>query len=137
MIVVIDKLEGKISELISRFYEVDPEDLAMLDYCQTLGEAYYGFIDGEFCCCWGLIPPSFLSTQAYLWMWGPKQLKHQLVFIRHSQIQIKKMLERYDLIIGECLIGAASARRWLQWLGADFGQPKNGLIPFEIRKQYG
>lgn len=137
MIVVIEHLSTPLSALISKFYEVEAKDLAMLDYCQRLGEVYTGFIDDEFICCWGLIPPSFLSTQAYLWMWGPRKLKHQLVFIRQSQIQVRRMLERYDTIVGECLIVASSARRWLQWLGAEFGSPQNGLIPFTIRKQYG
>lgn len=137
MIVVVDHLSSKLSDVIGQFYTVDRKGLEMLDYCQSLGEAYAGFINGDLICCWGLIPPSFLSTQAYLWMWGPPKLKHQLVFIRHSQIQVQKMLERYETIVGECLIGAASARRWLQWLGADFGTPQNGLIPFTIRKQHG
>lgn len=140
MIVAVEQIHTPISALISTFYELPGRELDMLDYCQTLGEVWSGFIDGQFICCWGLIPPSFLSTQAYLWMWGPPKLKHQLVFIRHSQIQVRRMLERYDTIVGECLVGATSARRWLQWLGADFDQPhsdKPGLVPFTIRKQYG
>lgn len=113
------------------------DQFEMLDYCQTLGEVYTGYIDGQFSCCWGLIPPSFLSTQAYLWMWAPEPMKHQFVFIRQSQIQIKKMLERYDEIVGHCAIGARSSKRWLQWLGAEFSVPEGNLATFVIRKSHG
>lgn len=105
-----------------------------MDYCQTLGSVYSGFVDGQFVCCWGLIPPTFLSNQAYLWMWAPEPMKHQFVFIRQSQIQVRQMLERYDAVVGHCKINARSAQRWLKWLGAEFGQPSGDTIPFVIRR---
>ena len=109
----------------------------IFDYCQSLGEVFIGFIDGEFICCWGLIPPSFLSTQAYLWMWAPEPIKHQFVFVRRSQLQIEKMLERYDSIVGHCKCNAYSAQRWLRWLGAEFGEVEGSVKPFVIRKAHG
>ncbi len=49
-------------------------------------------VEEEFVCCWGLIPPSFVSMQAYLWMWAsPLLQEHQFVFIRHSQRQVEEM----------------------------------------------
>lgn len=110
------------------------DDRKAMSYCQTLGEVYSGFVDGEFVCCWGLIPPTFLSNQAYLWMWAPEPIRHQFIFIRHSQLQVEKMLDRYSSIIGHCRCEARSAQRWLEWLGASFGQPKDGLMPFVIRR---
>jgi hypothetical protein len=107
----------------------------MFDYCQTLGEVYTGFVDGEFVCCWGLIPPSFLSNQAYLWMWGPEPLPHQFVFIRQSQLQVQRMLSKYEEVIGDCLVKNRSAQKWLKWLGAEFGPPNNGALPFVIRRE--
>lgn len=136
-IIVEPHTTGKISSLISLFSGENPKLLYMLDYCQNLGEVYTGFIDGDFICCWGLIPPSFLSNQAYLWMWAPEPMKHQLVFIRHSQIQVQRMLTRYEKIVGDCQLTARSARRWLLWLGAEFGQPHRDLIPFTIRRAHG
>jgi len=70
-------------------------------------------------------------------MWAPEPMKHQFVFIRRSQIQVQKMLERYDSIIGDCLLGNRSAQRWLKWLGAEFQPLKNGLLPFVIRRANG
>jgi len=137
MRVVVEPLFEHVSSLVSTFCGMDRRQLDMFDYCQTLGKVYTGFVDGEFICCWGLIPPSFLSNQAYLWMWAPNPMKHQFVFIRRSQLQIQKMLERYDQIVGECEEDNKSAQRWLQWLGAEFGQPKNGLVPFTIKRANG
>ena len=138
MRIAVEPLLGShISSLISSFYGIDRKQLDLFDYCQTLGEVYTGFVDGEFICCWGLVPPSFLSNQAYLWMWAPNPMKHQFVFIRRSQIQVQKMLERYDQIVGDCEEANKSAQRWLQWLGAEFDVPKAGLIHFVIKRANG
>jgi hypothetical protein len=139
MRIVVEPLIGsRVSSLISIFSIFDTKQRDMFDYCQTLGEVYTGFVDGEFICCWGLIPPSFLSNQAYLWMWAPDPMKHQFIFIRRSQIQVQKMLERYDQIIGECIASNRSAQRWLKWLGAEFQMPnRSGFLPFVIRKSHG
>jgi|SRR6202035_5515009 len=138
MRVVVEPFYGNtISSVLSIFCGLDKKALEMFDYCQTLGEVYTGYVDGEFVCCWGLIPPSFLSNQAYLWMWAPEPMQHQLVFIRKSQIQIKQMLEKYEQVIGDCAEGNRSAQRWVKWLGAEFDMPHNGLIPFVIRRADG
>jgi hypothetical protein len=138
MRVVIEPLANSpVSSLLSMFCEIDRRQREMFDYCQTLGQVYTGFVDGEFICCWGLIPPSFLSNQAYLWMWAPEPMRHQFIFIRQSQIQVRKMLERYDTIVGQCVITNRSAQRWLRWLGAEFDYPQGNLVPFTIRKNNG
>ena len=137
-VIVQPLLSSPVSDLISSFgFDMQRRDLDMFDYCQALGEISVGFVDGEFICCWGLIPPSFLSTQAYLWMWAPEPMKHQFVFIRQSQIQVQKMLKRYETIVGECTMTNYSAHRWLKWLGARFEEPRNGLLPFVIRRPNG
>jgi hypothetical protein len=138
MRVIVEPLfNSPVSSLVSMFCNLDKRQLDMFDYCQTLGQVYTGFVDGDFVCCWGLIPPSFLSNQAYLWMWAPEPMKHQFVFIRQSQIQVRKMLERYDTIVGQCIRSNGSAQRWLRWLGAEFEYPQGNLIPFTIRKTNG
>jgi hypothetical protein len=136
-VIVSPLFDNPISSLIATFSGMSRRQLDMFDYFQTLGEVSTGFVDGEFVCCWGLIPPSFLSTQAYLWMWGPEPIRHQFVFIRQSQIQVQRMLKRYDTIVGECLPQNRSAQRWLKWLGAEFQHPRNGLLPFVIRRANG
>lgn len=135
MRVVVQPLIGsQVSSLVSVFSGLSKRQMQMFDYCQSLGEVYVGFVDGEFICCWGLIPPSFLSSQAYLWMWAPEPMKHQFLFIRHSQLQVQKMLDRFDTIVGECLATNRSAQRWLRWLGAEFEASANGIRRFEIRR---
>lgn len=127
-----------ISKMISNFCGpvLSPHSQRTFDYCQSLGSVFCGFIDDEFICCWGLIPPTFVSNQAYLWMWAPEPIKHQFVFIRHSQRQVEDMLQRYDQIVGHCELSARSAQRWLKWLGAEFAQPENNkFMSFVIRRK--
>lgn len=136
MTVTVEPIFESISKTIIGFCgPVLPyNDARAMDYCQALGEVYSGFVDGQFICCWGLVPPTFLSNQAYLWMWSPEPMKHQLVFIRQSQIQVRRMLEHYESVVGHCKINARSAQRWLKWLGAEFGEPSGDTIPFTIRR---
>ncbi|SRR6266852_3901821 len=136
MTTIIKKLDESLSEMI--FQDCGPilsqRENEMLDYCQRLGEVYIGYVDGDLVCCWGLIPPSFLSNQAYIWMWASGSVPHQFLFVRHSQRQVKKFLERYDSIVGQCKLNAHSAQRWLKWLGAEFGDPRDGTRPFVINR---
>ena len=132
MTTVVTRLHDPISSLIGPLLTEREAD--MLDYCQTLGEVYVGYVDGDLVCCWGLIPPSFLSTQAYIWMWSSGPITHQFLFLRHSQLQVKKFLQRYDSIVGQCRINAHTAQRWLRWLGAEFDLPEDGLRRFVINR---
>src|SRR5216683_1225054 len=91
---------------------------SMMDYCHKLGQVYAGFIDDKFVCCWGLIPGSFISNQAYLWMWSQGPITQQFTFIRRSQIQVQEMLKRYPTIVGHCKrseerrVGKECRSRW-------------------------
>lgn len=129
---------GTLSNFISMTYgQLMPEDEAsIMNYCQQMGEVYVGYIDDVPICVWGLIPPSFLSMQAYLWMWCKADMvEHPFVFIRQSQIQVKKMLERYSMITGVTAIGNRKAIAWLRWLGAEFADyPDHGRLHFTIRR---
>jgi hypothetical protein len=97
-----------------------------------------GFADDDLVCIWGLAPPTLASDQAYLWLYTTPALKgHEFVFVRHSQRAVEEMLKTFSSIIGHCVVGADSSIRWLRWLGAEFGYPSKGLIPFVIRSQIG
>lgn len=101
------------------------------------GDIWTGYIDDRLVCWWGLIPPSLLSNQAYLWMHATDAVKeHQFLFVRHSQRVVERMLERYDTILGHCEIGASDSMRWLRWLGAEFHDPERNVIPFVIRSKH-
>ena len=96
-----------------------------------------GKVDDVVCCVWGLIPPSLLSNKAYLWLITTDQLtEHQFVLVRHSQIEIARLLEEYEVIIGHCSVGQPKSIRWLRWLGAEFFDiDALGRLPFEIRRR--
>ena len=136
MTTIVSKLEGPLSEIILAEYGkvLSEREVEMLDHCQKLGEVWIGYVDGHFVCCWGLIPPSFLSNQAYIWMWALESVPHQFLFVRHSQIQVRKFLRRYASIIGHCKTGNTAAHRWLRWLGAEFNEPDGDLRTFVINR---
>lgn len=139
MNVSVETISDPLSKVIETFCGpvLSDHDCKIFDHCQLLGRVYSGFVDGEFICCWGLIPPTFISNQAYLWMWAPEPIKHQFVFIRRSQIQVAKMLERYERIVGHCHTTAKSSQRWLRWLGAEFDPPEGKVMAFTIRRGNG
>jgi hypothetical protein len=124
---------------ISSIIRLSNKDANILDYCQRLsGQAWAGYIDGRFICCWGLVPPSVFSNTAYLWMHfssAETTWVDLFVFIRRSQIEIQRMLRRYETITGDCEITNDKALRWLRWLGAEFFAPHRGLRPFVIRRR--
>src|SRR5262245_11793845 len=102
----------------------------MSSHCWT------GYVDNQPACCWGLIPPTLMSDQAYLWLIVKEELvkDNQFIFVRQSQRWIERMLEQYPLIVGHCQLKAAASIRWMKWLGAKFGEPIEGnRVPFTIR----
>lgn len=141
MTVHIEPLVGNpISNLISLAtgFNLDAKESGMLEFCQSLSaEVWSGYVDDRLICCWGLIPPTLLSNQAYLWMHSTPAIRdHQFILVRHSQRIIEKMLERYDRIIGDCRIGAVDSIRWLKWLGAEFdGANDRDYCSFVIRRK--
>ena len=138
--VVIESLEGKqISKLISfaTDFILSPSAVEILEFCQAMSaECWSGYIDEDLICCWGLIPPSILSNQAYLWMHSTEAVReHRFLLVRHSQKVIGKALERYSTIIGHCDINAQDSMRWLKWLGAEFSPPDGPFRAFVIRSK--
>jgi hypothetical protein len=121
---------------ISSLHLSGPDSVIMNTCIAMSSDVWTGLVDGKVACMWGVAPPSLLSFKAYLWLYTTDVLKeHQFVFVRHSQVEIKRLLEEYDLIVGHCVLGATQSMRWLKWLGATFGEPERGLIPFQIRKK--
>lgn len=100
---------------------------------------YVGMVDGLIVCVYGIVSPSLLSDRAYLWMLTTDEVdEHRFLFIRHSQRVVESVLEKYSYIIGDTSIGDKKSLRWLKWLGAEFGFPQEGTLPFTItRKTFG
>src|SRR5277367_3108840 len=114
----------------------DAEEI-MKDCLYRSIEVRYGLIDGVVACVWGLIPPTLLSDRAWLWLITTDIVaEHKFLFIRHSQRYIELALKEYPYIIGDCLASNHAAKRWLQWLGAEFHEPVGGRIPFVIKAKH-
>ena len=95
-----------------------------------------GYVDDALVGIWGLIPPTLISDQAYLWLYATEALKgNEFLFVRHSQIEVRKMLKDYSLIHGHAMVENTRGIRWLRWLGAEFSEPIGCALPFVIRRK--
>ena len=52
-----------------------------------------------------------------------------------NEIFVEDALKRYSALTGHVEINNVRATRWLVWLGAKFGEPIEGYLPFVIRRQ--
>jgi hypothetical protein len=99
-------------------------------------EVWAGLVDNEPACLYGIIPPTLLSNRAYLWLLTTDLLdQHKFLLIRHSQIVIDRLLEQFDTLVGNTMMGDKRAVKWLKWLGAEFGYPERGIAPFHITRE--
>lgn len=114
-----------------------PEQLPALLICiQQSEQVWQGLAANEVCCIWGLIPPSLLSEQAYLWLHTtPAAKDHAFIFVRHAQRQMEAMLQTYPTIVGHCDVRQEQSMRFVKFLGAQFGEPDGFKVPFTIRKK--
>ena len=142
MSVHIEPMIGqKLSHLINLTYgsTLNDKQLEMIEWCQAMsGEMWTGWVDGELIAIWGLIPPTLVSNQAYLWMYATDAVKsHTFLFVRHSQRMVERMLKHYETIVGHCLADARDSIRWVKWLGGEFSYPEGQVVPFTIRRKHG
>lgn len=115
---------GILTELESRTLD------ACLGFATHL---WVGSIGGKLTCAWGLVPPSLLSDEAYLWLYHtPAVEEHKFLFVRYSQRVIEEMLKFYPKIVGVADVSARDSIRWLKWLGAVFDSPIGKYVPFSI-----
>jgi hypothetical protein len=125
----------KAKEYVKDLILNDEEKWGM-DYCMVMStHIWVGLIDDRLACIWGLIPPTLMSNQAYLWLYTTDVIKeHQFILVRHSQLVMEEILKEYPSVCGHAIIGNHKAIRWLKWLGAKFGEPQGKGIPFRIRR---
>lgn len=113
----------------AEFYEEHLEN-----YILRSAFCWLGLIDGDVACLVGLIAPTILSNQAYLWMKTTDIVEaNQFIFVRHTQRALEDLLKLYPIIVGHCVVDSPRSIRWLKWLGAEFGLPEGRAIPFQIR----
>lgn len=110
-------------------------DIRALDHCLMMtSQMWVGSVDRVMLCAWGLIPPTLMSDQAYLWLYTTEKVQDYLfVFVRHSQRAVEAMLKEYPTIVGHASVDNERGIRWLKWLGAVFGDPQGKAIPFMIK----
>lgn len=126
---------GKLISM-SQFASIPGAERTLRHCLYISQDSWTGFVDGNIACIWGVIPPTLMSNQAYLWLLTTELVReHQFLFVRHSQRVIEEMLRAYDVIVGDAIIGNDRGIRWLKWLGAEFGEPQGMKIPFRIRKK--
>ena len=142
MTVAIERLtKARISQMMSEDIGtgLSAEGLKVFDsFLLRTTTLWAGFTQDKLVCVWGLIPPTLLSDQAYLWLYTTEAISgHEFLFVRHSQLAVAKMLKEHPIIIGHAAVGNTRGIRWLRWLGAKFGEPEGQLIPFVIRGKNG
>lgn len=139
--VVSSVSQEKMNELIStvdggKLTEKEREIFARYIFVSSM--LWLGTVNDKLLCMWGLIPPTLISDRAYLWLHTTEAAEeHTFVLVRRSQIEMKKMLADYPIIVGHCQVGADRSIRWLKWLGAEFHEPMGPLVPFTIRNKNG
>ena len=139
MTIAVEQIDRRmVMDLISQVDDVSLSDQDKKTFRQCLIQTttvWTGLANGKLVCIWGLIPPTLLSDTAYLWLYTTEAIRgHEFLFVRHSQIAVKGMLELYPIITGITKVGNDQTIRWLRWLGAKFLAPVNGILPFTIRK---
>lgn len=135
-IVEIKRVSAEEAAKLTKNMLHDEHDKKTMEFCLLMSTVMWaGFIRKELACIWGVIPPSLMSNQAYLWLNTTEVLKgHEFIFVRHSQRVFEELLEEYPSVVGHVIIGADKAYRWLRWLGAEFGSPQGMVVPYRITR---
>jgi hypothetical protein len=98
---------------------------------------HIGLVDGEVAAIWGLVPQSLLSNQAYLWLLTTDlAIEHRFLLVRYSQMFVEQALKHYERLVGHCEAGNYSAKRWIRWLGGEFGKADGKKVPFVIKRKH-
>lgn len=89
---------------------------------QKSSESWVGYIDGNLACMWGIHGGSILDNSAFIWLNTTDELhRHPFVFVRHSQIRLAELRQRYNFIYGYVQVDNEPSVKWLRWLGFKFG----------------
>ena len=117
------------------------KEARIFDECQKMSlTTWVAHHDGRLVCTWGIIPPSVLSEEVYLWLYATEAVRtSQFLFVRHSQLVIEGLLGEYRAVTGHVTAANSpsgkASRRWLQWLGAEITGPVNrGMLDFRIER---
>ena len=141
MKVAVERLtKSEISKLVAESISIgmSPGAIALFNTCiMRSASMWVGFINEELACVYGLVPPTLLSEQAYLWLHTTEALVgHEFLFVRRSQIAVAEMLAVHPVIVGHAELHNSRGIRWIKWLGGTFGPPEGKLVPFTIVRKH-
>jgi hypothetical protein len=124
--------------LAENHVELTDREAKLIDYCHTMSlTTWVGYNNDKLVCAWGIIPPSILSEEVYLWLHTTEAVNtNQFLFVRHSQLFVQDLLKEYTSIIGHVKIDAHNSKRWLKWLGATFSARSDKMLSFRIRRKW-
>jgi len=132
-------VEVDYAEVISRSAAAgDPEAQGIMDqFLRRSAHTFVGYVDDRVAAVYGLITPSLMSDQCYMWLLTTDAAEeHKFLLIRHSEVVIEGVLKHYTKIIGQTAASDIKAIRWLKWLGAVYTFPEGKkLIPFTITRE--
>lgn len=130
-----EEIKGLISN--AEHIAMSSAERESLDACVFISQyVYVGKVDGKVACMWGLVSPTLLSDQAYLWLYSsPLVEQHKFLFIRHSQRWIEEALREYSVIVGHVTRGNTKAVQWIKWLGGEFIDGDEYRHHFRIRSR--
>jgi hypothetical protein len=129
---------GNIQRFLREHLTLSPVAQVVMDRCiRSSLNVWVGLYEDEVHCVWGVIPPTILSDRAYLWLYTDEEKvsEHQFVFIRRSQIAVKRLLEEYKVLYGTTDATSKKTIRWLKWLGAEFIPSGDRALEFVIRRK--
>jgi len=116
----------------------EPEAQAIMgNFLKRSTHTFVGYVDGRVAAVYGLITPSLLSDQCYMWLLTTDAAtEHKFLLIRHSEVVIEGILGHYARIVGNTSASDVKAIRWLKWLGATYTYPQNEkMIPFTLTRE--
>lgn len=90
-----------------------------LSAAKLASEIITGIYNGEVLGFVGLVPPTLLSDEAYIWMITTEAgEQHPILLARYGTGLIQTALLKYRELFGHCF--NARSARWLKYLGAEF-----------------
>lgn len=95
---------------------------------------FAGMYGAELACIIGLVPPTLISSDAYIWMLHTTVVdRHKVSFGRHAIRLVRNLRQRYSRIVGHCMVTDKSAIGWIKSFGATIFDFDDNLIWFEIK----
>src|SRR5262245_64364409 len=131
---VIEQITATRARELVKNVDFSPIESRATEFCISMATIIWaGFINDRLACIWGVIPPTLMSDQAYLWLYTTDVVEeHQFVLVRHSQMVIQDLLKEYSSLCGHAMMGSEKSIRWLKWLGAKFGRQQGDGVRFRI-----